>query len=309
MKRAFTLIELLVVIAIIAILAAILFPVFAQAKEAAKSTTCLSNIKQIGVGFQLYIADYDDAVPADDQSDNYWNGQVLPLGTYANPQNNTQIGSSWPVIVQPYLKSTALLFDPSFSAAKLKQALDSATCDGDGTAGSGSTGLVPANTTNGGVPNEGYLSHYAIAFYADNTVFGNTGATPSSAIYKFPGSGYWPTDSTFATTQFFQLTATTIVEPARNAVIGDGITSIATSALPATSFEYPTNPAYAALGIGGVSFQNHFGCEGTYRHKGGVGANYGFADTHSKYYPLNLQTVVVQGGDGVWYQKYLTYDR
>jgi prepilin-type N-terminal cleavage/methylation domain-containing protein len=62
MKRAFTLIELLVVIAIIAILAAILFPVFAQAKEAAKKTACLSNMKQLGLGFQLYLGDNDDKV-------------------------------------------------------------------------------------------------------------------------------------------------------------------------------------------------------------------------------------------------------
>src|SRR4051794_23995459 len=57
--KAFTLIELLVVIAIIAILAAILFPVFAQAKEAAKKTTCISNQKQISIGWRLYADDYD----------------------------------------------------------------------------------------------------------------------------------------------------------------------------------------------------------------------------------------------------------
>lgn len=61
-RKGFTLIELLVVIAIIAILAAILFPVFAQAKEAAKKTSCLSNMKQIGVSTKLYISDYDDTL-------------------------------------------------------------------------------------------------------------------------------------------------------------------------------------------------------------------------------------------------------
>jgi prepilin-type N-terminal cleavage/methylation domain-containing protein len=61
--KAFTLIELLVVIAIIAILAAILFPVFAQAKDAAKKTACLSNAKQIGLTQKMYMADYDDTAP------------------------------------------------------------------------------------------------------------------------------------------------------------------------------------------------------------------------------------------------------
>src|SRR5688500_5155461 len=59
-RRAFTLIELLVVIAIIAILAAILFPVFAQAKEAAKKTGDISNFKQVGTAVQLYLGDWDD---------------------------------------------------------------------------------------------------------------------------------------------------------------------------------------------------------------------------------------------------------
>jgi len=63
MRRAFTLIELLVVIAIIAILAAILFPVFARAKEAAKAISCLSNARQVGLASRLYIGDYDDFFP------------------------------------------------------------------------------------------------------------------------------------------------------------------------------------------------------------------------------------------------------
>lgn len=72
MKRGFTLIELLVVIAIIAILAAILFPVFAQARDQARATACLSNCKQIGLSVKMYAQDYDE---------------MYPMGTYPGPRN------------------------------------------------------------------------------------------------------------------------------------------------------------------------------------------------------------------------------
>src|SRR5258708_39121811 len=62
-KRAFTLIELLVVIAIIAILAAILFPVFAQARASARAISCLSNTKQFSLGVLMYLQDYDEMIP------------------------------------------------------------------------------------------------------------------------------------------------------------------------------------------------------------------------------------------------------
>ena len=70
-RRAFTLIELLVVIAIIAILAAILFPVFAQAKAAAKKTACLSNSKQMVLGALMYAGDYDDCSPVIQYTNTY----------------------------------------------------------------------------------------------------------------------------------------------------------------------------------------------------------------------------------------------
>jgi prepilin-type N-terminal cleavage/methylation domain-containing protein len=74
-QRGFTLIELLVVIAIIAILAAILFPVFAQTREKARQATCLSNLKQIGMGVLMYAQDYEETMPVwCDYAGNYVKG-------------------------------------------------------------------------------------------------------------------------------------------------------------------------------------------------------------------------------------------
>ena len=97
MRKAFTLIELLVVIAIIAILAAILFPVFAQAKLAAKKTVSLSNAKQISVGLMLYTGDYDDVIMP--------NGMPLPQINYSNPRVDWAPAHC---LMQPYIKSYAV---------------------------------------------------------------------------------------------------------------------------------------------------------------------------------------------------------
>lgn len=107
--RGFTLIELLVVIAIIAILAAILFPVFAQAREKARQTSCLSNQKQIGLAILSYIQDYDETYPPSNQAGymNEWSLVIQPYiknGSPGGAYNN--VGAvfacpSWPVGTQP----------------------------------------------------------------------------------------------------------------------------------------------------------------------------------------------------------------
>ncbi len=107
-KTGFTLIELLVVIAIIAILAAILFPVFARARENARRTACLSNVKQIGLGLMQYTQDYDEKMPAEVA----YTGQTqLPPDGYF--WSNTYW--FWQQIIYPYVKTSEVYFCPSSS--------------------------------------------------------------------------------------------------------------------------------------------------------------------------------------------------
>ena len=96
MRRGFTLIELLVVIAIIAILAAILFPVFARAREKARQTSCLSNVKQLGLGVLMYTQDYDE---------------TFPLGFVNRPAFADRY--TWPGAVFPYVKNVQVFDCPS----------------------------------------------------------------------------------------------------------------------------------------------------------------------------------------------------
>lgn len=123
MKRAFTLIELLVVIAIIAILAAILFPVFAQAKAAAKKTVSISNAKQIGLGILMYTADYDDYYPRNDDcvagsslnttlNLNDFPAGGIGAGCTASPFKYRLNAFAWQKWVLPYIKNVDIFNHP-----------------------------------------------------------------------------------------------------------------------------------------------------------------------------------------------------
>ncbi|HLV80298.1 MAG TPA: prepilin-type N-terminal cleavage/methylation domain-containing protein, partial [Chthonomonadaceae bacterium] len=103
-SRAFTLIELLVVIAIIAVLAAILFPVFAQAREKARQTACLSNLKQVGLAALMYAQDYDETIVPTE------------LGGDISDANELY----WGDLLQPYLKNWQLLVCPSAAGQPLQ---------------------------------------------------------------------------------------------------------------------------------------------------------------------------------------------
>jgi prepilin-type N-terminal cleavage/methylation domain-containing protein/prepilin-type processing-associated H-X9-DG protein len=122
-NKGFTLIELLVVIAIIAILAAILFPVFAKAREKARQTACLSNMKQLGLGLMQYVSDYDGVYPL-----SYY---------YPNGTSGATGYCHWSAMIAPYTKSNQLF-----------------VCNSDP-----NKGVLPTNTFDYQVPNLSYLGN------------------------------------------------------------------------------------------------------------------------------------------------------
>ncbi|RYG28364.1 prepilin-type N-terminal cleavage/methylation domain-containing protein [bacterium] len=111
MRRAFTLIELLVVIAIIAILAAILFPVFAQAKMAAKATQCMSNERNLGLAVQMYMADEEDH---------------FPLAAYPDPVD-PNIGILWNDMIHPYVKNKQIWLCPGCGLSEKEVTVENPT--------------------------------------------------------------------------------------------------------------------------------------------------------------------------------------
>lgn len=172
-KKAFTLIELLVVIAIIAILAAILFPVFAQAREKARAISCLSNLKQAGLAYAMYVQDYDETTPLQ--------------------RSNANGGQYWYVLIQPYVKSWNLMICPDRSLTSSRKGNSyPAELNGrllgygynDGWVSDSGYGLSsqipdPNNPTRTIRPGKAIA---AIQFPSDCTAFGDTYDTPGYSI-------------------------------------------------------------------------------------------------------------------------------
>ena len=194
-SSAFTLIELLVVIAIIAILAAILFPVFAQAREKARQTACLSNLKQIGTALMMYTQDYDETLP------HVQFGYTIGGAPVAA---NALCSYKWMDVIQPYVKSDEMFSCPSDSSSTRKfQSLANA-------AGNPRIGNTSTTTPTGGSYsiNESYSSPVAgatnpqgqslavIARPAD-TIFGvESQSVPGNRIYW--SNWYYANDWTFS---------------------------------------------------------------------------------------------------------------
>jgi prepilin-type N-terminal cleavage/methylation domain-containing protein/prepilin-type processing-associated H-X9-DG protein len=305
MKRAFTLIELLVVIAIIAILAAILFPVFAQAKEAAKKTQCLSNTNQIAKAFQLYATDYDDTIDAYLSCGSYlsyctagpthpslrvFNARLLPYTK--SGQNPSTGGVAFP--------PTGVWSCPSWTLALLLKSADTTDCDGLPPA-SGLDSLFPAVVLSG---KQTFYSDYGVAFgmctpseanantdYCTvaggglpdaKTNYLRDGKTVDNASFAYPGSRLYPGS------RGHTRNLTEVARPAESAISGDGL-------------QWSSAP----LDPTGNRIVTVFGCESTYMH--GQGGNFSFLDGHSKNIRGNPERYRYVGPDGLWIEKYFTF--
>ena len=157
-RKGFTLIELLVVIAIIAILAAILFPVFAQAREKARAISCISNEKQMSLSWSMYTQDYDET--------------VVP---YSTGGGSFTIAFLWPVVLQPYIKNFQVYKCPD-SAFAIGYTYNANMARSDGYANSTPRALA------------------GIQLPAVSPIFidGNGISGPTGAAYNNPNSLNWP---------------------------------------------------------------------------------------------------------------------
>jgi len=214
-----------------------------------------------------------------------------------------QLKTVWLNTLQPYLKSGQMdnngTYDgiqgvtepygvmkcPSFNEAQLAMGMDQADCDGDGTAGSASTGWLPPT---GGY----YLAHYGAAFHLDCSTAAACDCegivrdgTQANPFFNFVGP-YYDYDATCSNLVFYTVSFADVVAPARTVYIGDDFTIVRkTSAL---------------------RISTALGCEAQFGpHQGG--ANYVFMDGHAKYLKGNSERYECQS-KGLWYEKYYSYN-
>ena len=281
LQRAFTLIELLVVIAIIAILAAILFPVFAQAKVAAKRTSDLSQLQQIGTALQIYLTDYDDHYPQAT-----FTPRTSPGGESAADAPYEYKWSS-DLAVGRYIKNTQLMLSPG---------------DSPWQPGAPSPALIPASR-------KGVASSYHVN--AINTDLGDPSWTFPPGTKNFRGvfrEGYWylnPLDPGNASLSQEPTSSTEIEGPSDVIAVTSGGKEASECggfyAEPNINTEWNTDiydewvygwdlqDALTGTFFGGTS---DFCAKSM--HKFGTTSNYVFCDTHAK--AFNPSSLLVPGG-------------
>jgi prepilin-type N-terminal cleavage/methylation domain-containing protein/prepilin-type processing-associated H-X9-DG protein len=177
-RKGFTLIELLVVIAIIAILAAILFPVFAQAREKAREISCISNLKQQALASLMYAQDYDERL----MFASNWNSDCLSfagfLPNYDIPSQEAIIASYPENLLQPYVKNYGLFICPTWPAGRIMQ-FTNVICPG--------TDAVRPDWGNPVARSSYYWTHYTYPFGGSALVAGPNG--PATIPGSFIVSG------------------------------------------------------------------------------------------------------------------------
>jgi prepilin-type N-terminal cleavage/methylation domain-containing protein/prepilin-type processing-associated H-X9-DG protein len=289
--RAFTLIELLVVIAIIAILAAILFPVFAQAREKARQSACLSNMKQMGLSLMQYKQDYDETFPTA-----YYHRAFNPAsgGTAAGYIH-------WSALVQPYIKNWGVFVCPSDRlGGHAPTCFSSATNNG----GFGYPDGQLADQCGGGsivddqAPRLSYTANSAVLPRFRNILDQNSGVqVVPDALINAPAN-------TIALAELSDylscLNGTSLGTPVRNSshrsvnayavdasggrYLGEN-TDSATSPLYAMPYATVKTRLDACQGGSGATTDPLLTYAGYNRHSGG--SNFAFADGHAKWFKLD----------------------